>query len=97
MNTWCYILFSRKLNRFYVGSTELLPKQRLQMHLSNTYGSSKFTAKADDWELFMEVECNSIICARKVETHLKKMRNSKYYLWLSQNPNAVEKIKERFT
>jgi hypothetical protein len=74
MNAWCYILFSRKLNRFYVGSTELL-----------------------HWELFMEVECNSIICARKVETHLKKMRNSKYYLWLSQNPNAVEKIKERFT
>jgi putative endonuclease len=97
MNAWCYILFSQKLNRFYIGSTELLPEQRLQMHLSKTYGSSKFTAKTDDWELFMEVECNSIICARNVETHFKKMRNSKYYLWLSQNPDAVERIKKRFS
>ncbi len=97
MNAWCYILFSQKLNRFYIGSTELLPEQRLQIHLSKTYGSSKFTAKADDWELFLEVECNSIKSARKVETYFKKMRNSKYYLWLSQNPDAIERIKIRFS
>jgi len=93
----CYILFSKKFNRFYIGSTQLSSEQRLQLHLSKSYGNTKFTAKADDWELFMEIPCNSISCARKVEIHLKKMRNSKYYLWLSQNPDSVERIKEKFS
>jgi len=96
VTSWCYILFSKKLNRFYVGSTELLPEQRLQLHLSKVYGTTKFTAKANDWELFLVIECKTIAIARKIETHLKRMRNTDYYRWLSQNQEAIERIKERF-
>ena len=60
MNAFVYILFSKKLNRFYYGSTELTPDERLELHLSNAYGKSKFTAKADDWQLFFQIECENI-------------------------------------
>ena len=97
MDAWCYFLFSHKLDRFYIGSTELLPEQRLELHLIKAYGKSKFTAKVDDWELFFSIQCNSLVQARKIETYLKNMRNTKYYTWLSQNPDAAERIKERFS
>lgn len=97
MEAWCYILFSHKLNRFYIGSTGLLPEERLILHLKKAYGLLKFTAKADDWDIFLSIHCNSISQARKIESHLKKMRNTKYYNWLAQNPDAIEQIKERFS
>ena len=97
MDAWCYILFSHKLNRFYIGSTELFPDERLILHLNKAYGLSKFTAKADDWEIFLSIHCNSIKQARNIESHFKKMRNSKYYVWLAQNPDAIDRIKEKYT
>jgi putative endonuclease len=96
MDAWSYIIFSHKLNRFYIGSTELLPEQRLELHLGKAYGKSKFTAKSDDWELFLSIQCNSISQARKIESHLKKMRNTKYFIWLAQNPDAIDKIKDKY-
>ncbi len=97
MIAFTYILFSNKLDRFYFGSTELLPEQRLEMHLSKYYGKCKFTAKADDdWVLKDYIECDSISQARKIENYLKKMRNRKYIQWLMQNPDAIERVKVRF-
>ena len=43
-----YILFSKKLNKFYIGSTGDDIGHRLLKHLSNHKG---FTGKAKDWEL----------------------------------------------
>ena len=97
MDAWCYILYSHNLARFYIGSTELLPEERLVLHLNKAYGNSKFTAKTDDWEIFISIHCNSLSQARRIESHLKKMKNTKYYTWLAQNPDSIEQIKERFS
>ena len=43
-----YILFSKKLNRFYIGFTGGDIQTRIFKHLANHKG---FTGKAKDWEL----------------------------------------------
>jgi putative endonuclease len=43
-----YILYSKELEKFYIGSTSGDIGERLKKHLSNHKG---FTARAKDWEL----------------------------------------------
>ena len=87
MNAYTYILFSKALNRFYIGSTELTPGQRLELHLSKNYGTAKYTAKADDWILYGSVVCNNISTARKVERYIKRMKSRKFIESLKDNPD----------
>jgi putative endonuclease len=96
MEAFIYIIFSKKLNRYYIGSTQLIPTQRLELHLSKFYGNSKYTAKTNDWKLCYSIKCDSISQARKIEMYLKKMRNRKYLEWIISEPTAVEKIKSKF-
>ncbi|MBK8292413.1 MAG: GIY-YIG nuclease family protein [Flammeovirgaceae bacterium] len=43
MESYCYIIFSKKLNKFYVGSTVSFP-ERLKEHKPIAYGKTKFTS-----------------------------------------------------
>lgn len=43
----CYILYSKTLDRYYIGHCEAPLEERLRRHLSNHKG---FTGKAKDWE-----------------------------------------------
>ncbi len=52
----CYILFSQKLNRFYIGATQDSLEDRIKKHNTRSYGNHRFTAKADDWELFLSID-----------------------------------------
>ena len=78
MKAFIYILYSEKLDRYYIGSTELAPQKRLELHLSKNYGFSKYTAKADDWIIYDSRECVDVTKARKVERYLKRMRNRSF-------------------
>ncbi|MBK8556936.1 MAG: GIY-YIG nuclease family protein [Lewinellaceae bacterium] len=51
-----YILYSKLLDKYYIGHTETTAEERLQKHLRNHDG---FTAKAKDW---------SVVFARAFET-----------------------------
>ena len=46
MDAIFYILYSKTLDRYYVGHTEDAPEERLRRHLSRHDG---FTGKAKDW------------------------------------------------
>ncbi|WP_235893486.1 GIY-YIG nuclease family protein [Litoribacter populi] len=48
MKAVLYILFSKKLDRFYIGHTTEPIEERLRKHLSDHTG---FTSKAKDWEI----------------------------------------------
>ena len=87
-----YILHSSKLNRFYTGSSELAASERLELHLKKYYGDNKFTAKADDWKLFMTIECSNKSQALAIEKHIKKMKSSKYITNLKQFPEMIDKL-----
>ena len=89
-----YILFSKKLNRFYTGSCLDL-SQRLDEHLQGIYTDS-FTSKAIDWELFLHIKDLSYQQARLIELHIKKMKSVIYIKNLKQYPELVAKLIERY-
>ena len=70
-----YILFSEKLNKYYVGSTEDVVK-RLSAHNA---GLSKFTSLGIPWKLILSIDCADRSTAIKLELKIKK-RGIKRYL-----------------
>jgi len=75
----------------------LEPKDRLQRHLEQYYGNQKFTSLAKDWELFLDIPCETNITARKIEEHIKKMKSKKYIQNLKKYPELIDKLRQRFT
>ncbi|MFZ5940074.1 MAG: GIY-YIG nuclease family protein, partial [Bacteroidota bacterium] len=69
------MLYSERKDRFYIGSTALDTDLRITQHLKHFYGKSKFTAVADDWILFLSIECKDLHQARKMEHHIKRMKS----------------------
>ncbi|PTX41925.1 putative endonuclease [Christiangramia gaetbulicola] len=68
-----YILFSKKLDRFYVGATGNLQK-RLEKHLNSSAG---FTSKARDWTLIYSEEYERKEDAFKREKQIKLWKSRK--------------------
>jgi len=88
-----YILHSMKLDRFYIGfSTDLAT--RLEFHANAE--ARKFTAKADDWELFLTIECVSKAQGLCIEKHIKQMKSKVYILNLIKYPEIIDKLKLKF-
>ena len=67
-----YILYSEKLDRFYIGFTQNFDA-RMNFHLNDTQ-TRKFTYNADDWNTFLKIECESKTQGLKIEAHIKAMR-----------------------
>jgi len=78
MKYYCYILYSAKLDRYYVGHTEDMD-QRLIQHNS---GVSTFTSKANDWILVFKKEFSTREEARNKEHEVKKKKSRKYIEWI---------------
>jgi putative endonuclease len=91
-----YILFSRKLNRFYTGCTINL-EERLQKHNDGFYSKSSFTTKVQDWELFLHFECKNEKQAKAVEQHIKKMKSKTYIQNLKTYPEMVDKLLSKYS
>ena len=91
----CYIIFSKKLNRFYIGVCHDDLEERIKKHNEHSYGLNKFTAKADDWELFLKIDCIDFKQAVKIEKHIKSMKSSRYIKNLAQYPEMIEKLKQK--
>ena len=92
----CYILFSTKLNRFYTGAVQDSLESRLQKHNNHTYGNTRFTAKASDWELKLFIACDHYKQALRIERYIKSMKSSAYIRDLLVNPDRVTLLKEKF-
>jgi len=67
-----YILFSKSLDKYYVGSTSMDVNQRLRRHLSDHKG---FTAKAKDWVMVYSEAFEDVSEARKRELQIKKWKS----------------------
>jgi len=72
---YTYILFSEKLNRFYIGQTNDL-ESRLNQHNS---GKGIFTGKTQDWIVVFSQQFNARADAMKFETKIKN-RGAKRFL-----------------
>ena len=88
-----YILHSIKLDRYYTGYTSNLDV-RLDFH--KNADTHKFTYNADDWTVFMEIQCNSKVQGLNIEKHIKAMKSKTYIENLKQYPEMVEKLVQKY-
>ena len=89
-----YILYSKSLNQFHIGSTKNL-QQRLTYHLQKEFKGS-YTVKANDWELFFEISDLSLTTAIKIEAHIKRMKSRKYLTDLKEYPEMKERLIQKY-
>ncbi|GAB3657562.1 hypothetical protein GCM10028791_30050 [Echinicola sediminis] len=89
-----YILYSRAIDKFYIGYTSDLDK-RLDQHNHHVFKDS-FTKRAKDWEIYFSICCTSEQQAKKIERHLKKNKSRKYLENLRQYPSISGKLKIKY-
>ncbi len=80
-----YILYSEKLDKYYVGSS-YDKDERLLRH---NRGAEKFTSTGMPWTIVYYEEFENLTDARKRERQIKKMKSRKYILSLI-NGSSVE-------
>jgi putative endonuclease len=69
-----YILFSEKVNKYYIGACIDL-ERRLHEH---NIGHSKFTSTGIPWQLKYKEEFETVQEAKRRELAIKKMKSRKY-------------------
>ena len=94
MKYYCYLLFSKSLNKYYAGETQKLD-ERLRLHNTGFFIDA-YTSIASDWELFYWIECESRKQTRGIEGHIKKMKSVKYYQSLRKYPEITAKLLARY-
>jgi putative endonuclease len=75
---FCYILYSNKLNKYYIGSA-LNKDERLIRHNNKT---EKFTSLGVPWQMVYFEEYQTVLEARRREVEIKKKKSRKYIEWL---------------
>ena len=80
-----YILFSKKLNKFYVGSSTDIDR-RLTEHNS---GKSKFTSRGMPWLLMYKEDYPTLTEAKKRELQIKKRKSRIYIEELINGGNSI--------
>ena len=78
MPYYIYILYSRKVDRYYVGETENIDN-RLNAHLT---GISTYTSMADDWKVVYSESFGSRNAAIRREKEIKRKKSRKYIEYL---------------
>ena len=91
----CYILYSEKLERNYIGICHDDLNARIEKHNSHEYGNHRYTAKADDWRLILTVDCETYAQAMRIEKYIKRMKSSTYISNLLKYPEMIDKLKEK--
>jgi putative endonuclease len=71
---WVYILYSRKIDKYYVGACKDLDRRLYEPNL----GHSKFTSTGVPWELVYKEEFQDLILAKQHELKIKKMKSRAY-------------------
>ena len=87
-----YILYSTKIDSYYIGSCLNLEK-RIQEHKKHKFEKG-FTRRSDDWQLFFVIENLDYQQARKIEKHIKKMKSRVYINNLKKFSKILERLIE---
>jgi putative endonuclease len=89
-----YVIYSAKLNRYYIGTTNNV-ERRLEEHNTGIYKNS-FTGRGVPWELYLVIEDLESKQAYAIEAYLKRMKSSTYLKKLNEKPEVVEWLKSMF-
>ena len=85
-----YIIYSQKLSRHYVGTTDNV-EQRLIEHNSVLYQNS-FTSRGIPWELKWKTKLLISEVAYKLERLIKAMKSKKFIEKLIIQPQIIDDI-----
>jgi putative endonuclease len=85
-----YILYSKKVNKYYVGETDNI-ELRLLKHNNYSYDDS-FTKIADDWKIVFVFECISRNQAFLLEKFIKKMKSRIFIQKIIANSEILKDI-----
>ena len=88
----CYILHSEKVKKFYIGACHGSILSRIEKHNNKGYGNHRYTAIANDWELYLEIETEDYSQAIRIERKIKSMKSKVYIQNLKRYPEMIEKI-----
>jgi putative endonuclease len=75
---YLYILYSEKLNKYYVGSTQSI-EERVRQHNS---GEVHFTSRGIPWKLCYVEELPDRTSVMKREYEIKRKKSRRYIEWL---------------
>jgi putative endonuclease len=92
---FCYILYSKSLNRYYVGYTSDID-ERIKLHNAGYFGGKSYTHITSDWEQYLLITCETITQAIFVESRIKRMKSRKYIENLKKYPEIIERILKEF-
>jgi putative endonuclease len=85
-----YIIKSLKTGKFYCGETpDVLA--RLAFH-NDIQKNTNSTKTGIPWEVFWKFEVSDRALARKIESHIKRMKTTKYYEDLKRYPEISNKL-----
>ena len=85
MKFFCYILYSKLINRYYVGYTSDI-EERIRLHNSGHFSGKSYTHIASDWDPYLLIPCETITQAVFIESRIKKMKSRKYIENLKKYP-----------
>ena len=91
----CYILYSPKLDSYYIGMSQEQIADRISKHNTSFYGAH-YTSKTSDWELYHIIKCVTISQAMKIEKHIKKMKSIIYLKNLKKFEAIQLKLLEKY-
>ena len=87
---YLYIIYSPKVNKFYVGETDNIAL-RLLKHNNHSYEGS-FTKIAEDWEVVLSFECSSKSQSLSLEKFIKRMKSKRFIQKIIENPKILDEI-----
>ncbi len=91
-----YILYSKMIDHYYIGYTIDSIEVRIEKHLSNFY-RNKYTAQVKDWQLYLQIKCETNNQARQIVNHIKKMKSRKYISDLIKYPEITINLLNKYT
>ena len=95
MKFFCYILYSKSLDRYYVGYTSDI-EERLKLHNTGYFEGKSYTHLASDWETYLLIPCDTIKQAVFIESKIKKMKSRKYKENLKKYPEMITNLLNKF-
>jgi putative endonuclease len=89
-----YIIYSKKLNRYYIGTTDDF-ERRYAEHNSHHFSDS-FTSKVIPCDKFLVIGSLTSDQAYKIETHIKRMKSKTYISNLIKYPKIILRLKQMY-
>ena len=95
MSYYCYILYSKLVDTYYIGECIDI-EQRMYEHNTGCYKQS-YTSQTNDWKIYHLILCQSRSQARKIESHIKRMKSRVYIENLLKYPEITDRLITRYS